>query len=148
MMKSDALFEILDRLAATRPLRPESAGPIVGVQFTPDEAASNVAKAVFVGTRSDNELFKSATMQRPANDVWGKAGFLELEIDDGVSVSQSDIRGKLGPEDRIIVPSPREPADSPMAIRYHRPWAVLSFGFVPGEDTLLFVTIDEAESDT
>ena len=143
MTQSDDLFALLDRLIEARPLRAETAGPILGMALARDEAASNPARAAFKGAGSKAPV-SAARVTQPASPVWGTAGHVVLEIG-GASVNQADVIARWGEEHRIVVPTPREPPGSPMALRFRHPWGTMSFVFPVDGEGLLRVQIDEVE---
>jgi len=143
MTQSAALFETIRQLEAARPLRPDTAGPIIGVLFKKDDAASNPARVTFAGAGA-GELVRAARLQQPASPAWGTGGTLALEIG-GPAITQAEVIAQWGDEHSIIVPTPREPPGSPMALRYRRPWATISFVFPMEGDGLLSVQIAETD---
>jgi hypothetical protein len=148
MTDASTVFDVVDRLAETHPLRVEPVAAVTGIGFSQDPAQSNVAKAVCLGGASPDGAFSAAVLQYPTSPVWGTAGLLELTVGAGVAIAQADIVARFGPDHRIVAPTARQPQGSPVALMYVRPEMRVSFFVSPGDWQLRriqFVERDKSE---
>jgi hypothetical protein len=148
MIEAPTVFNVVDRLAVTHPLRVETVAPVTGISFTPDQERSNVAKIVCGGGPSPDGIFSMATLQYPASPVWGTAGLLELTLSSAANIPEAAITARCGEDNRIIAPTVSQPPGSPFILQYLRQTMRISF-FINAEDSRLlavqFVERDKSD---
>jgi len=142
-MDDSLLLALVDKLVEARPLTVAAAGRLVGATLVPLADLSTGRKLVYAA--QDAPGFARVELRLPGPQSARGGQFLLLQVAEAphcVTMAQVQTRHGQG---ALAVPTPREPAASPLFLRYERDWGSLSFGFARGgAECLRTVAIDVA----
>jgi hypothetical protein len=135
------LFEIIDSLVEARPLTVGKTGKLVGGVLAPVVAESTEHKLVYVAQGTPEFDRVELRMQSPASSTNGQ--FLILDLNSSRCVAREAVQRRYGATPELSAPTPREPADTPVYLKYMRDWGTISFGFArTGPECLRAVVIN------
>lgn len=132
MATEAGLFDALDALAASRPFRVDEVSRRTGLTLTPDMDQTDEVFAVHRGRNLAAPLFVEAELRTPGPKGTAPDGILILCLNPAVEVTARNATARLGSEQDLIVPTPRQPADAPVYAVYRKPWGDLRLGFERG----------------
>jgi hypothetical protein len=121
------LFALVDRLVEARPLTAAATGKLVGGSLTPNGPRSTEHVLIYEATGTPEFDRIELRLAGPKSKDNGQ--FLMLEVNARRCVQTATVLARYGREDDLDVPTPRQPADAPVYVTYHRDWGTLSFGF-------------------
>lgn len=139
----DQLFELVDKLSAARPFRHEPLGKLLGKTLEFDPAESHGYFTTYRARISDSSLVQSAEVRVPTVATTAPDGLLILEVKP-LGIKQLTVVQRFGKNPELSVPTPRQPADSPLYLIYRLEWGQLKFGFSRGRDEQLVRIIWDA----
>jgi len=126
------LFEALDALEASRPFLVDDVSRRTGLTLVPGRDQTDGAFAVHRGSDPAGALFVEAELRVPGPAATAPDGILILWVSPAVEVTARAVTSRLGPEQDLIVPTPRQPADAPVYAVYRNAWGHLRLGFERG----------------
>lgn len=143
MEDSLPLFAIVDSLVDARPLTVGKTGKLVGGTLAPLVAESTERKLVYVAQATPEFDRVELRVQSPASSTNGQ--FLILDLNARRCVNVETVQRRYGAQPEVSVPTPREPADTPVFLKYAHDWGTVSFGFARiGPECLRTVVINVA----
>lgn len=138
------LFDALDALAASLPFRVDEVSRRTGLTLTPDKDRTDEVFAAHRGRNPAAPLFVEAELRTPGPGGTAPDGILILSLNPAVKVTARNATSRLGSEQNLIVPTPRQPADTPVYAVYRKAWGDLRLGFERGRDGRLVKVILDA----
>jgi len=137
------LLALVDKLVEARPLTASATGRLVRATLAPVGELSTERKLVYAAQEAAG--FTRVELRLPGPRSTDNGQFLLLQLADGPHcVTMAQVQARHG-QGALSVPTPREPADSPLFLRFERDWGTLSFGFARGgAECLRTVAIDVA----
>ncbi len=138
------LFDALEALAASRPFRVDDVSRKTGLALAPDKDGTDEIFAVHRGRNPAGPLFVEAELRTPGPGATAPDGILILTLNRAVAVTARNATSRFGSEQDLIVPTPRQPADTPVYAVYRRPWGDLRLGFERGGRRLLVKVVLDA----
>ena len=135
------LLDLVDRLVGSRPLTAAGTGRLVGATLAPVGELSTERKLVYAAAAPG---FTRVELRLPGPRSTHAGQFLLLDVagPDCVTLAQVEARHGQG---EPSVPTPRQPPDAPLYLKYLHDWGSLSFGFARvGPQCVKTVAIDFA----
>jgi hypothetical protein len=124
------LFAILDELRGSQPVRQEWVEHWLGVSLAERPTESTEYFRVLHGQQSTQvPEIRAVELRVPIAQSATSGPMLILDIDASVRcVSLDEIQKHYGARPALRVPTPRQPASSPIDYEYHFAWGRMSFG--------------------
>jgi len=139
------LFAIVDRLVDARPLTATATGKLVGGTLAP--VGQRSTQHVLVYEAQGVTEFDHVELRLQGPNSTNNGQFLILDVNAKRCVQMDVVQGRYGRDPELSVPTPRQPADSPIYLKYRRDWGTLSFGFArTGAECLRRIVLDVAPS--
>jgi len=136
------LLAIVDRLVEARPLTAAATGRLVGANLSPVGDQSTERKLVYA-TQGTTD-FDRVELRLPGPKSTNSGQFLMLEVNARRCVQMAIVQARYG-QPELSVPTPRQPVDAPVYLKFQREWGTLSFGFArSGAECLRTVVVDVA----
>jgi hypothetical protein len=139
------LFAIVDRLVDARPLTATATGKLVGGALAPNGTRSTEHVLIYEARGLADFSRVELRLQGPKSADDGQ--FLLLDVDAKRCIGTDAVQGRYGRQPELSVPTPRQPPDSPVYLKYRHDWGTLSFGFARTDaECLVQVVLDVAAS--
>ena len=145
MMTSSKLLALISTLASNRPFRLEDVSRLTGASLQPDASVSNEYFTVYSSGSGTESTFQKVELRVPASKAT-KGGLVLFELAPATCVTQDEAKRHFGQSPVLSVPTPRQPPESPIYLKYSRPWGELRLGFSRGaKSCMVSVVIDSNE---
>jgi hypothetical protein len=136
-----SLFAIVDHIIEARPFTATAIGRLVGGTLAPVGQRSTPYVLLFEAQGTPE--FDRVELRLKGPNSTNNGQFLILDVNAKRCVGKDDVQTRYGRQPELSVPTPRQPADSPIYFKYRRDWGALSFGFArTGAECLSTVVID------
>lgn len=142
MQLASKLLEKIDEIADGHAVSNARLGRQLGVTLTPDAAHSSEFTLKYGGSADTGGMFGPVELRVPGPAADTQGQLVLLDINPAVCITLNEIRQRYGVEGNLSVPTPRQPADSPIYLVYPKSWGKISFGFARDFSCLRKVIID------
>jgi hypothetical protein len=138
-----SLLDTVAELVKKRPLDTGTIEDAFDIALRQDADNTNPYILRFFAFRRPAEL-KGVEVRVPQGAATRKGPIVVVDVDgEATQIKQADVLAQFGKSPAVEVPTPQQPADSPIYLSYQQPWGTLRFGFArPSTELLTTVVID------
>lgn len=139
----DSLLAVIRDLMGRHPFRPDAVSKVLGHRLDEVPARSTEYFQVYESSAPTAGGVAKVELRVPRAAGSTRGGLLILTVNPQPCLTRAAVIARFGSNPELAVPTPREPADSPVYLKYPMAWGVVSFGFQrSGDGCLRDVVLD------